>query len=67
MVIKVDNLKDEEKLGFTTRVPRWGIAYKFPAEEVLTTLKEIKFTVGRTGKITPNAIFSPVHVDGSLV
>ena len=67
VVIKVDNLKDEEKLGFTTRVPRWGIAYKFPAEEVLTTLKEIKFTVGRTGKITPNAIFSPVHVDGSLV
>ena len=67
VVIKVDNLKDEEKLGYTTRVPRWGIAYKFPAEEVLTTLKEIKFTVGRTGKITPNAIFSPVHVDGSLV
>ena len=67
VVIKVDNLRDEEKLGFTTRVPRWGIAYKFPAEEVLTTLKEIKFTVGRTGKITPNAIFSPVHVDGSLV
>ena len=67
VVIKVDNLKDEEKLGYTTRVPRWGIAYKFPAEEVLTTLKEIKFTVGRTGKITPNAIFAPVHVDGSLV
>ena len=67
VVLKVDNLQDEEKLGYTTRVPRWGIAYKFPAEEVLTTLKEIKFTVGRTGKITPNAIFSPVHVDGSLV
>ena len=67
VVLKVDDLKDEEKLGTTTRVPRWGIAYKFPAEEVLTTLKEIKFTVGRTGKITPNAIFAPVHVDGSLV
>ncbi len=67
VVLKVDNLEDEKKLGFTSRVPRWGIAYKFPAEEVLTTLKEIKFTVGRTGKITPNAIFSPVHVDGSLV
>ena len=67
VVLKVDDLGDEAKLGFTTRVPRWGIAYKFPAEEVLTTLKEIKFTVGRTGKITPNAIFSPVHVDGSLV
>ncbi len=67
VVLKVDNLDDEKKLGFTSRVPRWGIAYKFPAEEVLTTLKEIKFTVGRTGKITPNAIFSPVHVDGSVV
>ncbi len=67
VVLKVDNLLDEEKLGFTARVPRWGIAYKFPAEEVLTTLKEIKFTVGRTGKITPNALFYPVHVAGSLV
>ena len=67
VVLKVNNLEDEEKLGYTARVPRWGIAYKFPAEEVLTTLKEIKFTVGRTGKITPNAIFSPVHVAGSLI
>ena len=67
VVIKVNSLEDEKKLGFTSRVPRWGIAYKFPALEVLTTLKEIKYTVGRTGKITPNAIFNPVHVDGSLV
>ncbi len=67
VVLKVNRLEDEALLGFTSRVPRWGIAYKFPAEEVLTTLKEIKFTVGRTGKITPNAIFAPVHVDGSLV
>ena len=67
VVLKVNSLDDEERLGYTARVPRWGIAYKFPAEEVLTTLKEIKFTVGRTGKITPNAIFSPVHVAGSLV
>lgn len=67
VVLKVNSLKDEEKLGATARVPRWGIAYKFPALEVLTTLKDIKFTVGRTGKITPNAIFSPVHVDGSLI
>lgn len=67
VVLKVNSLDDEAKLGFTERVPRWGIAYKFPAEEVLTTLKEIKFTVGRTGKITPNAIFSPVHVAGSIV
>lgn len=67
VVLKVNSLDDEAKLGTTQRVPRWGIAYKFPAEEVLTTLKEIKFTVGRTGKITPNAIFSPVHVAGSIV
>lgn len=67
VVLKVNNLEDEDKLGYTARVPRWGIAYKFPAEEVLTTLKEIKFTVGRTGKITPKAIFSPVHVAGSLI
>ncbi len=67
VVLKVNSLLDEEKLGFTSRVPRWGIAYKFPAEEVLTTLTDIKFTVGRTGKITPNALFHPVHVAGSLV
>lgn len=67
VVLKANNLSDEEKLGYTQRVPRWGIAYKFPAIEVLTKLKEIKFTVGRTGKITPNAIFSPVHVAGSIV
>ncbi len=67
VVLKVDSLEDEKVLGFTARVPRWGIAYKFPAVQVLTTLKEIKYTVGRTGKITPNAIFDPVHVDGSLV
>ena len=66
-VIKVNDLNDEETIGYTSRVPKWGIAYKFPAKEVLTTLKEIKFTVGRTGKITPNAIFDPVHVAGSLV
>lgn len=67
VVLKVDSLEDEKKLGMTSRVPRWGIAYKFPAAEVLTTLNEIKFTVGRTGKITPNAIFNPVHVAGSLI
>ena len=67
VVLKVDSLDEEKVLGFTARVPRWGIAYKFPAVQVLTTLKEIKYTVGRTGKVTPNAIFDPVHVDGSLV
>ena len=67
VVLKVNDLSDEETLGYTSRVPKWGIAYKFPAKEVLTTLKDIKFTVGRTGKITPNAIFDPVHVAGSLI
>ncbi len=67
VVLKVNSLLDEQKLGFTSRVPRWGIAYKFPAEEVLTTIEDIKFTVGRTGKITPNAVFNPVHVAGSLI
>ena len=66
-VLKVNDLLDEDKLGYTSRVPKWGIAYKFPAKEVLTTLRDIKFTVGRTGKITPNAIFDPVHVAGSLI
>lgn len=67
VVIKVNSLEQENVLGFTARVPRWGIAYKFPAVEVLTTLTDIVFTVGRTGKITPNAYFRPVHVDGSLI
>ena len=67
VVLKVNDVKDEVELGTTNRVPRWGIAYKFPAMEVLTTLKDIKFTVGRTGKITPNAIFDPVHVAGSII
>lgn len=67
VVLKVDDIDMEEQIGYTVRVPKWGIAYKFPAKEVLTNLKEIKFTVGRTGKITPNAIFFPVHVSGSLV
>lgn len=67
VVLKVDSLEDEETLGYTSRVPRWGIAYKFPAKEVLTKLLDIKFTVGRTGKITPNAVLNPVHVDGSLI
>ena len=67
VVIKVNSLTDEEELGITSRVPRWGIAYKFPAVEVLTKLNDIVFTVGRTGKITPNAYFDTVHVDGSLV
>ena len=67
VVIKVNNLNDQRKLGFTARVPKWAIAYKFPAEEVLTKLENIEFCVGRTGKITPRADLSPVHLAGSVI
>ena len=67
IVIKVNNLSDQRKLGYTARVPKWGIAYKFPAEEVLTKLLDIEFCVGRTGKITPRADLSPVRLQGSVV
>lgn len=67
IVIKVDDFKDQEKLGFTVRVPKWAIAYKFPAEQVLTKLTNIEFCVGRTGKVTPRADLNPVRVAGSLV
>lgn len=67
MVIKVNSLSDQRKLGTTARVPKWAIAYKFPAEEVLTKLKDIEFCVGRTGKITPRAELSPVRLAGSVV
>lgn len=67
IVIKVDDMSLYDKLGYTSKTPRWAIAYKFPPEEVLTKLEDIIFTVGRTGKITPNAVLSPVRVAGSLV
>ena len=67
VVIKVDSIPDQQKLGFTARTPRWAIAYKFPALEVLTKLNDIIFTVGRTGKITPNAILNPVQLAGSTI
>lgn len=67
VVIKVNNYHDQEILGSTARSPRWAIAYKFPAEEVYTKLNDIIFTVGRTGKIIPNAVLEPVLVDGSIV
>lgn len=67
IVIKVNNLSDQRKLGFTARVPKWAIAYKFPAEEVLTKLVDIEFCVGRTGKITPRADLTPVHLAGSII
>ena len=67
VVIKVNNLDDQRRLGFTARVPKWAIAYKFPAEEVLTKLTNIEFCVGRTGKITPRADLTPVHLAGSII
>lgn len=67
IVIKVDDLNDQQKLGYTARTPKWAVAYKFPAEEVLTKLTDIEFCVGRTGKITPRADLNPVHVAGSVV
>ncbi|MFA5602660.1 MAG: NAD-dependent DNA ligase LigA [Bacilli bacterium] len=67
IVIKLDNLNDKELLGNTAKYPRGDTAYKFPAEEVITKLKDIIFTVGRTGQITPNAILEPVLVQGSTV
>lgn len=67
IVIKVDNIADQKKLGFTAKYPKWATAYKFPAEEVLTRLTDIIFTVGRTGQITPNAVLEPVIVAGSTI
>ncbi len=67
IVIKVDDMSLYDKLGYTSKTPRWAIAYKFPPEEVQTKLLDIIFTVGRTGKITPNAVLKPVRVAGSLV
>ncbi len=67
MVIKVNDIKMQEALGYTAKYPKWATAYKFPPEEVTTKLKDIIFTVGRTGKITPNAILEPVKVQGSTI
>ncbi|MFA7449713.1 MAG: NAD-dependent DNA ligase LigA, partial [Bacilli bacterium] len=67
IVIKVNNIDLYEKLGFTAKTPRWAVAYKFPPEEVETVLEDIFFTVGRTGKITPNALLTPVFVAGSKI
>lgn len=67
IVIKVDSLQQQEEMGRTAKSPRWSIAYKFPAEEVITTLRSIELNVGRTGVITPTAILDPVRVAGSTV
>ncbi|PLR99213.1 NAD-dependent DNA ligase LigA [Bacillus sp. T33-2] len=67
IVIKVDSLSLQRQLGTTAKSPRWAIAYKFPAEEVVTTLLDIELSVGRTGVITPTAILEPVQVAGTTV
>ena len=67
IVIKVNDIRMQQELGSTVKYPRWATAYKFPAEEVLTKLVDIKFTVGRTGQVTPNAVLEPVLVMGSTI
>lgn len=67
VVIKVNDISQQQRLGFTAKYPKWATAYKFPAEEVLTKLNDIIFTVGRTGQITPNAVLDPVIIAGSTV
>jgi len=67
VVIKVDDMAEQRKLGFTSRAPKWAIAYKYPPEEVTTKLLDIKVSVGRTGRVTPFAFMEPVKVAGSTV
>lgn len=67
MVVKVNSLDLQKKLGFTAKSPKWAIAYKFPATEVSTKLLDIELSVGRTGVVTPTAILEPVFVAGSMV
>ncbi len=67
IVFKVDDFGLQKKLGFTSKYPRWAMAYKFPAEEKISTLLDIEYNVGRTGAITPVAILEPVQISGSTV
>jgi DNA ligase (NAD+) len=67
VVIKVDSLADQDSLGFTSKAPRWAIAYKFPPEEQVTLLKAIQINIGRTGAATPFAVLEPVFVGGATV
>ncbi len=67
IVLKVNDLAQQEELGFTAKTPRWAIAYKFPAEKQKTLLREITYQVGRTGVVTPVANLEPVHLSGTIV
>lgn len=67
IVIKVNRYLQQQELGFTAKSPKWATAYKFPAEEVLTTVRDIELSVGRTGVVTPTAILDPVSVAGTTV
>ena len=67
VVIKVDAIAEQKKLGFTSRAPKWAIAYKYPPEEVTTKLVDIRVSIGRTGRVTPFAFMEPVKVAGSTV
>ncbi|MEY4992897.1 MAG: hypothetical protein RIS82_19 [Actinomycetota bacterium] len=67
VVVKIDNLAQQREMGFTSRAPRWAIAYKYPPEQVNTKLLDIRVSVGRTGRATPYAVVEPVKVAGSVV
>ena len=67
LVFKVDDMDAYDALGYTAKEPRWATAYKFPPEEVVTRLRDIFVTIGRTGRVTPNAVLDPVRVAGSIV
>ncbi len=67
VVVKVDSISEQQQLGFTSRAPKWAIAFKYPPEEVTTKLLDIKVSIGRTGRVTPFAFMEPVKVAGSTV
>jgi len=67
IVLKLNDFNGQNQLGFTAKTPKWAVAYKFPAEEVITHLQDIFITIGRTGKVTPNAQLAPVRIAGTSV
>jgi len=67
VVIKINDIALRDKLGYTSKTPKWAIAYKFPAEKKETKIESIEIQVGRTGALTPTAIFTPVNISGSIV